>query len=276
MNELSASEKMKALYRTTFDTVADGYGSDVMRFFHQSAQHLPTLLALGGHETVLDVACGTGIPSRAIAKALPQGKVVGVDFSPGMLGRAQQLNTLERCHNIELKQMDMTSMTLPNRHYDAANCSFGIFFVEDMVSLLDHIGEKVRPGGTVLINSFCDDSFSPLAELFFEHIRQFGVVLPAELGWKRIGTQEKVFDLFASTRLTDIETSQLDVSYHLQSAEQWWEIIWYAGFRGLLSQLDEAGQQAFKAHHLQAIDRLRDEQGIHLNIELLFGRARVN
>jgi len=72
------------MLKETFDTVSSGYDGGALRFFPQSAQSMASLLDLRGDEDVLDVACGTGHASLAVARMLPNGRVTGVDFSAGM------------------------------------------------------------------------------------------------------------------------------------------------------------------------------------------------
>jgi ubiquinone/menaquinone biosynthesis C-methylase UbiE len=70
------------IIRSTFDAVSDGYDRDELRFFPASARHMAAMLELAGDERVLDVACGTGHATLALADALPRGQVTGVDFFP--------------------------------------------------------------------------------------------------------------------------------------------------------------------------------------------------
>jgi ubiquinone/menaquinone biosynthesis C-methylase UbiE len=53
--------------KAAFDAVADGYDTRALRFFADGAAHLAARLPLRGDEAVLDVACGTGHASLAIA-----------------------------------------------------------------------------------------------------------------------------------------------------------------------------------------------------------------
>ena len=264
----------KAQLKKTFDTVAEGYGTTGMEFFHNAATHLPRILKLQGHEQLLDVATGTGIAATAIAPHLPQGKVTGIDLSEGMLAQARARAQNQALENIDLHPMDMQNISFDNAHFDAANCSFGLFFLPDMLSLLQHIASKVKPGGQVVACSFYQGSFEPNIDLFLTRIQRYGVT-PPDISWKHISTEEKFHTLYTSAGLSDIQIHRHDIGYPLNDAEAWWRVIWYAGFRGLVAQLNETQLTQFKQEHLAEIAALKSDRGIPLNVAALFASGRV-
>ena len=264
----------KAQLKKTFDTVAEGYGTTGMEFFHNAAAHLPRILKLQGHEHLLDVATGTGIAATAIAPHLPRGKVTGIDLSDAMLAQARARAQGQALDNIDLHPMDMQNIGFDNAHFDAANCSFGIFFVPDMLSLVQHIASKVKPGGQVVACAFYQGSFEPNIDLFMGRIQRYGVT-PPDITWKNISTEEKFHALYTSAGLRDVQMHRHDIGYPLNDAEAWWRVIWYAGFRGLVAQLSEAQLVQFKQEHVAEIAALKTKRGIPLNVTALFASGRV-
>jgi len=129
-------EQAKTILKETFDTVSTGYDDKALRFFPASARNLASLLNLRGDEHVLDVACGTGHTSLAVAGQLRRGKVTAVDFSPGMLSQARRKAAEQNVGNIEFIEMDMQNLGFADNGFDIAVCAFGIFFVEDMETQL--------------------------------------------------------------------------------------------------------------------------------------------
>lgn len=267
-------QQRKAQLRKVFDTVAEGYGGDGMAFFHNAAAHLPRVFQLHGHEHLLDVATGTGIAATTLAPHLPHGKVTGIDFSEGMLaqarGRAQRLGL----DNLELHFMDMQNIGFDDACFDAANCSFGLFFLPDMHGLLQHIASKVKPGGQVVVTSFCEGAFAPNVDLFLERIQRYGVT-PPDFTWKKVCTEAQFHALFDAAGLRDVQVQRQQIGYPLTDAETWWRVIWYAGFRGLVAQLSEPDLVRFRHEHLAEIAALHDGQGIPLDIPALFASGRV-
>ena len=61
-------------------------------------------LQVQGNERILDVGCGDGRITTAIAKALPNGYVVGVDFSDSMLEKSLKNKKDSGLKNLFLKK----------------------------------------------------------------------------------------------------------------------------------------------------------------------------
>jgi ubiquinone/menaquinone biosynthesis C-methylase UbiE len=162
--------KLKELFKETFNMVADGYDGAAMRFFPQRAGRLPAFLNLNGDEQVLDVACGTGCASFALAKNLPEGHVTGIDFSRGMLSRAMRKQEAAGIHNVTFAEMDMQAIDFPEAYFDLAVSAFSIFFVDDMRSQLMHI---VWNGGfRGLINKLAPAELKAFKEKHLSEIEQ--------------------------------------------------------------------------------------------------------
>ncbi len=265
-------EELKAHIRNTFDTVCEGYDCTALRFFNNAAAHLPEVFRFNGDEQLLDVAAGTGIPAMVCASELPRGRVTAVDFSSGMLAQAEAKAESAGLNNIVFKQMDMTAMALDESSFDAANCSFGIFFIEDMAGTLRHIASKVKAGGPIVTTHFIEGSFEPLSERFRDQVMRYGIE-PPPLGWMRLGTEEQNRELYQQAGMKEIENFRFDVGYHFNSADEWWEVIWNAGYRGLISGLDAPTLARFKSEHLAEVASLDQGEGIPFHIEVVITRG---
>ncbi|MDH4162545.1 MAG: methyltransferase domain-containing protein [Nitrospirota bacterium] len=267
-------QKMKIALKETFDTVSAGYDGSSLRFFPRSAENMAALLDLKGDEHILDVACGTGHASLAVAKKLLKGRVTAVDFSAGMLDQARRKADALGIGNIEFLEGDMQKLGFSNRPFDAAVCAFGIFFVQDMETQLSHIASQVRPGGRVMISNFQESYFHPLKDLFMDRLAAYGVQSPPQ-AWKRIAHEDGCRQLFETAGLKDISVEKRNVGYHLASAEEWWDIVWNAGFRRLVAQLSEQEQERFKDEHLAEVEKLRTQDGIRLDVGVLYTTGTI-
>jgi len=252
--------------RKMFDTVAEGYDNLPLRFFPESARYLPVYAGLKGNEHVLDVATGTGHSALALAEALPEGRVTGIDFSEGMLTNAKLKIENRGIHNITLQTMDMQAIEFPADTFDAAVFAFSLFFVEDMEGLLRHATEKVRPGGRILATSFADGSFSPLAGIYLERLKDYCAEPPSFTN--RLSTPEQCISLFESAGLADARVDTMDIGYYLADAGQWWEIVWNTAFRKYLAGIPSGELEEFKEGHLREVEGLTTEDGIWLDVKV--------
>jgi ubiquinone/menaquinone biosynthesis C-methylase UbiE len=262
-------QQRKTMLKETFDTVSGGYDNKALRFFPKSAENMAVLLGLRGDEHVLDVACGTGNASLAVARLLPKGRVTAVDFSPGMLDQARRKAASLKITNIDFAERDMQDLGFAEKPFDIAVCAFGIFFVEDMETQLAHIASMVKPGGRVMISNFQESYFHPLKDMFINRLAAYGVQSPPQ-AWKRIAHETGCRQLFATAGLADVRVEQKNVGYYLDNAEQWWDIVWNAGYRRLVGQLSSHDQEQFRRAHLEEIEALRSKNGIWLDIGVLY------
>jgi ubiquinone/menaquinone biosynthesis C-methylase UbiE len=262
-------QQLKTILKATFDAVSNGYDNKPLRFFPASARNMAELLGLCGEEHVLDVACGTGHASLAVASRLPRGRVTAMDFSSGMLDQARKKAAALDIRNIEFLERDMQNPGFPEGTFDIAVCAFGIFFVLDMETQLARVASMVKPGGRVMISNFQESYFHPLKDLFINRLTAYGVQNPPQ-AWKRIAHEAGCRQLFESAGLMDIRVEQRNVGYHLESTDEWWDIVWNAGFRRLVAQLSPQNQERFKREHLEEIGELKTDKGIWLDVGVLY------
>jgi ubiquinone/menaquinone biosynthesis C-methylase UbiE len=263
------SSRQKELLQRTFDDASMGYDCGELRFFAESSKYITSEIMLSGFETVLDVATGTGYSALEIARKLPNGKVIGIDFSSGMLDRAREKMQLHGIDNVEFIKMDMEELEFPAKHFDVAVCSFGVFFVENMDGLLRGIKEKVKNGGKVVVSTFSEKSLSPLADLFLDRLRKYGLEIPP-MPSKRVSTKEQCSNLFKKAGFKKINIVEKNLGYFLKNSDDWWGLIQGAAFRGFVNRLPEKDIALFKEEHLSEVENLRTENGIWLEVNVLY------
>jgi ubiquinone/menaquinone biosynthesis C-methylase UbiE len=96
---------------------------------------------------ILDAGVGTG---RNFPFYPAGAKILGIDLSPAMLARAAR-RRLSASAEIELRQMDVTRIDLPDCHFDAAVATFLFCVLADelQVPALRELGRVMKPGGIV-------------------------------------------------------------------------------------------------------------------------------
>jgi ubiquinone/menaquinone biosynthesis C-methylase UbiE len=84
--------------------------------YPQRAQRIQAVRALGLRpgDTVIDMACGTGLNFRLLHKVVgPGGRIIGVDLTDAMLARAQDRIKTNGWSNISLVQADAAAFDFP-------------------------------------------------------------------------------------------------------------------------------------------------------------------
>lgn len=265
MTEQSKQEIVKL-----FDQVAERYDNPAMRFFPFCADRLIAHLRPRPGDKVLDVATGTGAVALAAAQAIgPHGRVQAIDLAEKMLQTAVIKLQRSGLTNIDFHLMDAESVEFKSRYFDCVTCSFGIFFLPDMQAGLSSWRQVLKPGGRVMFTSFTAKAFQPLADMFRQRMECFGVDIPPA-NWMRLTTKEECLALLEAASFTNIEIVIEQLGYHLNSPEDWWEIIYNSGFRGYLEKLDAEQLGRFRVEHLEEIQPLMRDKGLWLDVETLF------
>jgi trans-aconitate methyltransferase len=120
-------------------------------------------LALKGNERVLDLGCGDGANTALIAEALPNGEVVGIDASKGMIGTAKP----KQKANLRFILMDIDEISFEDE-FDVVYSNATLHWIRDHNCLLRNVFKALRGGGLLRFNFAADGNCSH----FFRVIRK--------------------------------------------------------------------------------------------------------
>jgi ubiquinone/menaquinone biosynthesis C-methylase UbiE len=98
---------------------------------------------------VLEIACGTGIVTRALRERLKPGvRLVATDLSEAMLQHARGRTQGE----VEWRKADAGALPFEDASFGAVACGFGVMFVPDKAALFAGLRRVLRKGGVLLFN----------------------------------------------------------------------------------------------------------------------------
>jgi ubiquinone/menaquinone biosynthesis C-methylase UbiE len=109
-------------------------------------------------DRALDVGCGTGSLTRAMAQAVaPGGTALGVDPSGEAISEARRLNTLDNCTYVNGVA---EALDAPDDSYDVVVSSLMIHHLseESRAAAIGEMGRVLRPGGSILVAEFLPPS----------------------------------------------------------------------------------------------------------------------
>ncbi len=99
----------------------------------------------------LDVGTGTAKLALALARAMPEGRVVGVDVAEPMLRQAlPSAGPDEAVTRVQLALADALALPFADDQFDCATTAFMIRNVSDVRAAFEEIRRVVRPGGKVV------------------------------------------------------------------------------------------------------------------------------
>ncbi len=102
-------------------------------------------------EHALDVACGTGALTIAVAERVSlNGRAVGLDASPEMLAVARRKRA-----DIEWQDGRAESLPFVDASFDAVVSQFGLMFFDDRIAALREMQRVLRPRGRLAV-AVCD------------------------------------------------------------------------------------------------------------------------
>ncbi|MGB5299284.1 MAG: class I SAM-dependent methyltransferase [Thiogranum sp.] len=255
-----------------FDSIAPAYDCPATRFFPFCADRLVNHVKPKPGSKVLDVATGTGAVAVPFAQAIgTKGRVTAVDFSAGMLDRAEANIRKMALDNVDLHEMDAERLDFRSNYFHSVVCSYGLFFLPDMAGALREWVRVLRPGGKLAFTSFEETAFQPMLDDFVERLQTYGVKLPdGPFGSRRIASLEHCRELLHDAGLVEIAAECEQIGYHLSDENDWWEVVTSTAMRALFDQLPDDRKEAFRKEHLASVAAHKTGNGLWLDAQTRF------
>ncbi|MCC6409803.1 MAG: methyltransferase domain-containing protein [Planctomycetes bacterium] len=233
----------RAMAARTYDAAADSFDHPANGFWDRFGRWTVERLELAKGARVLDACCGTGASALPAAERVgPEGHVLGVDVSEGLLALARAKAAKRGWRHTEFRAGDVMELDAPAASFDAVVCVFGIFFVPDMRGAVRELWRRVKPGGKLAITTWGPDVFAPLNSFFWSEVRAVRPDLHRAFNcWDALTDPAAVRELVSVTGV-EPHVEPEAARHSLRSPEDAWALLQGTGYRGTLEQLDPAAR----------------------------------
>lgn len=129
-----------------FDEWADAGRDASMESGHQDVvEQVVAQLGIGPGQQILDLGCGNGWATRLLAKSAAGSGAVGVDASPKMIKRAEELHSFTIRARYEVANFD--ALDFKDGHFDRAFSVEALYYAPDLGAALGEVHRVLKSGG---------------------------------------------------------------------------------------------------------------------------------
>jgi ubiquinone/menaquinone biosynthesis C-methylase UbiE len=249
---------------------------DNLKFIHKPAERLAVYARIKPGQKVLDVACGTGLATKAAAKIMGNtGIVIGIDISDKWLGVAKERAISADLPNIEYQVGNAEALEFGESYFDNVICASSIFYFPDIPGALREWNRVLKTDGTVAFTSFGESFLQPVINPLGTLLSRYdGQPPPAPFFIERTNTPEKCCEFMkqAGFKEIDVITENLDCRYPDITA--YWQEIGLSFISPRLARLSSDELERFKAEHLSEIESLYADKPILIEFPTIFSVAK--
>jgi signal transduction histidine kinase/ubiquinone/menaquinone biosynthesis C-methylase UbiE len=232
-------------------------------------------------ERALDVACGTGIVARTVAKYVgPTGAVVAIDIDPGMLSVARSVVLAGSQSDAPVRWQEATADKLPflDKSFDVVYCQLGLQFFADRAAALREMRRVLSPEGRLALMVWRGIHESPgiavLADSLERHIGQASAaIMRAPFG---LSDADELITLVRAAGFRDIAIQQRGGTVRFPSVEKF--VLSYVAcspLAGPVSRADDAARGALIADARNALRKYTSNTELAFPIAAHLLSARV-
>jgi len=218
-------------------------------------------LPLRGDERILDLGCGTGVVTRALADRVPRGFVLGIDNSRSML----EVASAHTRTNLAFALLDITELPF-EAEFEVIFSNATLHWIADHEQLVKKLYRALTPGGFLRLQFGAAGNLATLIEVlrhvmdepvyacWFEHFR-----------WPWYFPQPEEYEqLVVRSDFKHYRIWEEQKDRYFQDKEAFIRMIDEPGLVPFLVQLPEALKQSFRETVLELVlERTRQPDGRH-------------
>jgi len=139
--DLNKIERVYTSYAGFYDRI---FG----KVFHEGRESVIRNLDVQPDEHILEVGVGTGL---ALPMYPRHCRIVGIDFSEGMLAKAKEKAEAHSLDHVQLHRMDAGAMEFQDDSFDTVVAAYVVTAVPDYRKVVNEMIRVCRPGGRIIM-----------------------------------------------------------------------------------------------------------------------------
>jgi ubiquinone/menaquinone biosynthesis C-methylase UbiE len=175
---------------------------------------------VGVQGEVLDVGCGTGALTFAIAKSERVSKIVGLDLSEAFLGFARSKTDDPR---ISFESGDAQNLRFSNGSFDQCLALLVMRFIPDAPKTVREMRRVTRPGGIVATVMWDITGGNELNDALSDAALSLDPNAPQEKDMRVYGTAQELMSLWTGAGIKDIEVKNIVFPCGFESFDNFWQ-----------------------------------------------------
>ncbi|MCJ9700166.1 class I SAM-dependent methyltransferase [Bradyrhizobium sp. SHOUNA76] len=204
---------------------ASGYDQLMGRWSRRLAPLFIDFAGIADGERILDVGCGTGSLTFALARAANLGEIAAIDYSPVFVEEALRRNNDPR---IRIQQADACALPFEGNTFDRALALLVLHFVPEAGKAVGEMSRVVSSGGVVAATVWDHLGGMPGMRMMIDTVAALsegGRQLRSRYCFQPMMQPGEMKRTFVDQGLVDITETQLMIRMDYQSFEDYWAPI---------------------------------------------------
>lgn len=204
---------------------AAGYEQLMGRWSQKLAPLFIDFAGVADGEKILDVGCGTGSLTFALARTASLGEIAAIDYSPVFVEEAIRRNTDSR---IKIRQADACALPFEDCTFDRALALLVLHFVPESGKAVTEMRRVVRPGGVVAAAVWDHLGGMPGMRMMVDTVAALsegGRQLRGRYCFQPMMQPGEMKRSFLEHGLVDVTETQLMIRMNYQSFDDYWAPI---------------------------------------------------
>ncbi len=135
--------------------------------FDAYARDMARRLTTRANDRILELACGTGIVTKEIARTMPPAAtLLATDLNEAMINVARPF--LGADPRVSYQAVDACSLPFADQSFDSIACQYGLMFFPDKVKSMQEARRVLKPGGRYILNVWDSLAHNPIPRTVHE------------------------------------------------------------------------------------------------------------